>query len=99
MDWGLRLMQTPTGWANNEVLLNGTKSCIHYPATNHREKDILKEYICITGSLCCTTEINTVNQLYFSSKNKKSGRGALSSESQKYTRILKRRLSKPSSVL
>ena len=58
MDWGLGLMQTPIGWAHNELLLNSTGSCIHYPAISHREKDILKEYICITESLCCTTEIN-----------------------------------------
>ena len=33
------------------------------------EKNIIKNvYICITDSLCCTAEINTVNQLYFNLK-------------------------------
>ena len=27
-------------------------------------------YICITESLCCTAEINIVNQLYFNKKKK-----------------------------
>lgn len=30
------------------------------------EKTLKKDvYVCVTESLCCTTEINTVHQLYF----------------------------------
>ena len=33
-------------------------------------KEYEKEYICITESLCCTVEINIVNQLYVNKINK-----------------------------
>ena len=56
------------GWINNKVLLNSIGNYIQYPVVNHQGKEYEKEqiYICITGSLCCTAEINnTVNQTYF----------------------------------
>ena len=37
-----------------------------YPMINHDGKEY--EYICITESLCCIAEINTVNQLDFNKK-------------------------------
>ena len=46
---------------------------IKYPMINHNGKEYYKSvYICITDSLCCIAEINTVNQLYFNLK--KSGK-------------------------
>ena len=33
-------------------------------------KEYEKEYTCITESLCCTVEINIVNQLYVNKINK-----------------------------
>ena len=32
---------------------------IQYPVINHNGKEYEKEYICVTESLCCTTEDNT----------------------------------------
>ena len=45
---------------------------------NHYGKEYKKEYICVTDSLCCTTEIyNIVNQLYFNKINRsKKGENA-----------------------
>ena len=40
----------------NKVLLYSTGNYIQYPVINHNEK----EYICITESLCCTAEMNTL---------------------------------------
>lgn len=96
MDWGLVCKLHRMG-KQQRSCWTAQKSYIHYPATNHREKDILKEYICITGSLCCTTEINTVNQLYTVQKTRKVA-GALSSESEIHTYSQKETI-KPSSVL
>ena len=46
-----------------------TGSYIQYSVINQNGKEYEKEdiyaYIYITKSLCCTTEINIVNQLYF----------------------------------
>ena len=44
----------------NKVLLYSTENYIQYPMANHMEKNITKNvYICMTGSLCYTAEINT----------------------------------------
>ena len=44
----------------NKVLLYSTENYIQYPMANHMEKNIKKNvYICMTGSLCYTAEINT----------------------------------------
>ena len=58
------------GWINNKVLLYSTGKYIQYPMINHNGKEYKKEciyiyiyiymYICITESLCCTAEINTI---------------------------------------
>ena len=59
-------------WINNKVLLYSSGNYIQYPATNHSRKEYEKEcvYICITESVCYTTETNIVNQLYFTKKIK-----------------------------
>ena len=62
-------------WINNKVLLYSTGKLIQYPVINHNGKEYEKYcvYIClylyiythiyVTESLCCTVEINIVNQL------------------------------------
>ena len=47
------------------VLLHNIENYIQHSVTNHHGKEhFLKVYLCITKSLCCTGEINTiVNQL------------------------------------
>ena len=35
------------------------------PVINHNRKKYEKEYMCITESLCCAAEINTVDQQHF----------------------------------
>ena len=49
-------------WINSKVLLYSTRNYIQYPVINHNGKEyILKRiHICITESLCCTAEINTL---------------------------------------
>ena len=47
-----------TGWINNEGTIF---NILHKPYRKERERTC--EYI--TEPLCCTAEINTVNQLYF----------------------------------
>ena len=47
-------------WINNKVLLYGTGNYIQYPVINHNGKEYEKEHVCITESLCCTAEINTL---------------------------------------
>ena len=47
-------------------LLYSTGKNIQYPGINHNGKNMKKNiYICITESLCCRNQHNTVNQLYF----------------------------------
>ena len=50
-----------------KVLLYSIKNCIQYPMINIMGNNFKKDciYLCITESLCCTAEINIVNQLYF----------------------------------
>ena len=36
-----------TEWINNKVLLYSTGNYIQYPVINHREKEFLKECVCI----------------------------------------------------
>ena len=48
-------------WINNKVLLYSTGNYIQYPGINQNRKEYEKNvYICITDSLCCTAEINTL---------------------------------------
>ena len=52
----------------SKVLLCGAGDCIQYLLINIMEKNIKKKNVpvCVTESLCCTAEINIVNQLYTS---------------------------------
>ena len=50
-------------WINNKVLLCSTGNYIQYPVIDHNGKEYEKSIY--TESLCCTVEINIVNQLYF----------------------------------
>ena len=49
-------------WMNNKDLLYNTGNYIQYPVINHNGKKYENEnvYICITESLCCTRETNTM---------------------------------------
>ena len=48
-----------TEWITNKVLLyNSIGNYVQYPVINHSQKEDI--YICITESLCCTAEINTL---------------------------------------
>ena len=65
MEWEVRVSRCKLlymEWINNKVLLYSTGNCIQYPVINHNGKEYKKEcvYICITESLCCTAEINTL---------------------------------------
>ena len=54
-------------WINSNVLLYSTANYIQYPVINHNGKEYAKEciYICMTDSLYCIAEMNTiVNPLY-----------------------------------
>ena len=54
-------------WINNKVLLYSIGNCIPYPVVNLHGKEYEKVYICITESLWCTAEMNTISsQLYLS---------------------------------
>ena len=50
------------GWINNKVLLYSTGNYIQHAVINHNGKEYKKKdvYMCITESLCCTAEINTL---------------------------------------
>ena len=54
----------------NKALLYNPGSYSQHPEINHNEKNVKKDCVCtcITELLCCTVEINTVNQLYFNFK-------------------------------
>ena len=39
-------------WINNKAQLYSTENYIQYPETNHNGREYVKEYICITESLC-----------------------------------------------
>ena len=59
-----------TAWVNNKVLLYNTGNYIQCPIKTIMEKHMNKTTciyvrICIPESLCCTEEIDIVNQLYF----------------------------------
>ena len=58
------------GWINNKVLLYSTGNYIQCPVINHNGKEYEKACldICITESLCCTAEINTLSINYTSIK-------------------------------
>ena len=47
-------------WINNKVPLPSTGNYIQCPVINHNGKEYEKECICITESLCCTAETNTL---------------------------------------
>ena len=67
-------------WVNNKTILCSTGKYIQYSVTNHNGKEYEKEYIlCVTGSLCCTEDINTTLLIYNTSikKKKRPGKVAL----------------------
>ena len=45
-------------WISAKVILYSRGNYIQYSMTNHNGKEYEKEYICITGSLCCIEKIN-----------------------------------------
>ena len=54
-------------WINNMVLLYSTGNYIQYLVINHNGKECKKcIYICITESLCGTTEINKTLSINYS---------------------------------
>jgi len=56
-------------WWINKVLLYSTGNYIQYPVINIKERNVKKNiYICITESLCCIAEINTLWIKYTSFK-------------------------------
>ena len=56
MDWHLGVF-----WMQTVVFgMNGQWD----PTVHHRE-------MCVIGSLCCTTQLNIVKQLYFNNNNRK----------------------------
>ena len=58
---GLAEANSCIGWINNKILLYSTGNYIHSPGINHNGKEYEKVlYICITESLCCTADINTI---------------------------------------
>ena len=65
MDWEFgvsrcKLLILHIEWISNKVLLYSTGNYSQYPALNHNGKEYKKNVnMCITESLCCTTEINT----------------------------------------
>ena len=63
------------GWINNQFLLYRTGNYIQYPVINHNGKKYTHTHTHThthtTESLCCTTEINTVSQLYFNNIKRK----------------------------
>lgn len=74
MDWEFainRYKVLSIEWINDRVLLESIENYIQSPEINHGRKAYKKECMCITVSLCCTAEINIVNQLYFSTKIRK----------------------------
>ena len=50
------------GMDNKKVLLYSTGNYIQYPVINRNAEEYENKciYVCITGSLCCTAEINTL---------------------------------------
>ena len=65
MDWEFRIGRCKPlyiEWINNKVLLYSTRNYIQYLVINHNGKEYEKEYIykCITESLFCTPETNTL---------------------------------------
>ena len=50
---------------------HSTGNYSHYPVINQNGKEYEKEYLCMAELLCSIAEINTVNQLYFSTIFKK----------------------------
>ena len=59
------------GWINNKVLLCSTGNYIQYSMINHHGKKHEKEYICITESLFCTPETNTILLVNYTSIKKR----------------------------
>ena len=54
-------MELLYGKGKQQVPLYSAENYIQYPMANPNGKEYKKEciYICMTGSLCCTAEINT----------------------------------------
>ena len=55
-------------WINNKVLLYSIGNCIPYPVINLHGKEYEKVYICVTESLWCTADMNTISSQLFLSK-------------------------------
>ena len=63
MDWefGTRKCKLLyTEWINKALSLYSTGKYTQYPVINQSGQEYEKEYIWITESLCCTTDINTL---------------------------------------
>ena len=51
-------------WINGKVLLYRTGNGAQYPAIKHNGKGRAKGCFCVTESLCCRAEINTLQIIY-----------------------------------
>ena len=67
MTGDLRYQVLHLEWINNKVLLYSTGSYIQSLGVEHdgREYETKNMYICMTGSLCCTEETDTIVQVNY----------------------------------
>ena len=67
MTGDLRYQVLHLEWINNKVLLYSTGSYIQSLWVEHdgREYETKNMYICMTGSLCCTEETDTIVQVNY----------------------------------
>ena len=67
MTGDLRYQVLHLEWINNKVLLYSTGSYIQSLRVEHdgREYETKNMYICMTGSLCCTEETDTIVQVNY----------------------------------
>ena len=64
MDWEFRVSRCkllPLEWTSHEVLVYSTGAYVHSLGVDHDRRYYKKRnvYICMTGLLCCITEIGT----------------------------------------
>lgn len=63
-EFGLADANSSVGWINNKVPSASTGNYIQHPMINCNGKEYENEYIymcvCITASICCTAEMNTM---------------------------------------
>ena len=66
MDWEFGIIRCKLLYTEqiNKSLLYSTGNYIQYPVITHHGKEYGKVHICITESLCCTAEINTLQINY-----------------------------------